>query len=518
MASIPQFGYADENGRHAISSDGSRIIWDEKTSQREHLYLSDTVKNETLRIDSANTGAPPPEGIPDAPQFMTASSDASRVFFLDGERLTADSTSIKESGHRDLYEYDLAAPLGERLTDLTVDEHAGEHADVAMVTGASENGSYVYFTAEGALAPGVTPGHCGDNNPQPGDTRLCNLYVRHEGTTRFIAGLSANDFPEWSQYLVGLPARVSPDGRWLAFMSDRNLTGYDATDAVTGRSDEEVYLYDASTGKLVCASCNPTGARPVGVESGSAQLVSHSLRPFGEGQGIAASIPPWTPFAGSETRYQSRYLSDSGRLFFDSSDALVPQDVNGTQDVYQYEPPGVGDCSSSMTTFSGASGGCVAPVSSGTANEESAFLDASETGGDVFFLTSSKLSPQDFDDALDIYDARECGTPSRCLPSPPVPPPPCSTGDSCKPSSSPQPAAFGSPASATFSGVGNVSAPGTTPIVKPRGLTRAQRLARALRACHRKRGKRRASCQRQAKARYGAKQLRKANATKRGRG
>ena len=45
--------------------------------------------------------------------------------------------------------------------------------------------------------------------------------------------------------------------------------------------------------------------------------------------------------------YQSRYLSDSGRLFFDSSDALVPQDANGTEDVYEYEPAGVGSCTSS---------------------------------------------------------------------------------------------------------------------------------------------------------------------------
>ena len=43
--------------------------------------------------------------------------------------------------------------------------------------------------------------------------------------------------------------------------------------------------------------------------------------------------------------YESRVLSDSGRLFFDSSDGLVPQDVNGREDVYEYEPGGVGSCS-----------------------------------------------------------------------------------------------------------------------------------------------------------------------------
>ena len=40
--------------------------------------------------------------------------------------------------------------------------------------------------------------------------------------------------------------------------------------------------------------------------------------------------------------YQQRYLSDDGRLFFNSFDSLVPQDTNGKADVYEYEPAGVG--------------------------------------------------------------------------------------------------------------------------------------------------------------------------------
>ena len=509
-------GVSRIQARHAISDDGSRIIWGESEAAlraQRHLYLRDTVKGETVRIDTPNTGAPLPEaGEPDVPVFQIASSDASRIFFSDGERLTADATSIKPDGHEDLYEFNLNAPLGARLTDLTVDEHAGEHANVGAVLGASEDGSYVYFTADGALAPGAAPGQC---KIQPCNR---NLYLRHDGATRFIAGLStAEDAPSFNGALDSSTARVSPNGRWLAFMSSRSLTGYDTTDAISGLPDEEVYLYDASTSKLVCASCNPTGARPVGVKYGTALLVAAD-RVFRNDQWIAANIPPWTRYALSSALYQSRYLSDSGRLFFDSNDALVPQDVNATQDVYEYEPPGVGGCVSSSVTFSERSGGCVSPVSSGTSNEESAFLDASETGGDVFFLTDAKLLSQDYDNAFDIYDARECGTPSRCLPVAPPPPPPCSTGDSCKPSPSPQPAIFGSPASATFSGAGNVSASGTTPVVKPKGLTRAQKLAGALRACRRKGGKRRESCRRHARALYGAKQSRKANATQRGRG
>src|SRR6185437_6077035 len=98
----------------------------------------------------------------------------------------------------------------------------------------------------------------------------CDLYVHHAGTTRLIAVLSGADAPDWSYELNKLTARVSPDGRWLAFMSQRPLTGYDNHDANSDKLDEEVYLYDATAsagaGAVVCASCDPTGARPIGVE------------------------------------------------------------------------------------------------------------------------------------------------------------------------------------------------------------------------------------------------------------
>ena len=64
-------------------------------------------------------------------------------------------------------------------------------------------------------------------------------------------------------------ARVSPDGQWLAFMSELPLTGYDNHDAVSGKPDEEVYLLRRAGWALVCASCDPTGARPHGERYGN---------------------------------------------------------------------------------------------------------------------------------------------------------------------------------------------------------------------------------------------------------
>ena len=54
------------------------------------------------------------------------------------------------------------------------------------------------------------------------------------------------------------------------------------------------------------------------------------------------------------------------------------------ENVYEYEPAGVGSCES-------PTGGCVALLSSGSSPNESAFLEATPSGDDVFFLTAAQL-------------------------------------------------------------------------------------------------------------------------------
>lgn len=510
--------------RHAISEDGSRVVFSGESEGHKGLLLRDMIKRETVTLDPVQGGVGNGEGV-----FQIASRDASRVFFTSSAQLTSDSGGKFGNSFEDLadlYECEIVEVGGKltcKLSDLTP-LTGGESADVSEVLGASEDGSYVYFVASGALAEGaVHGGRCRELERQDFSGR-CNLYVRHAGVTKLVATLSTEDrFDFEANWLT---SRVSPDGRWLTFMSALNLTGSSPRDAVAGQPDEQVYLYDAAgAGHLVCASCSPSGARPVGIDSGSAEaglLVKYPWGSLGGGiyQGLAANIPAWTPMSPSKLRYQSRALSDGGRLFFNSNDALVPQDVNGTWDVYEYEPPGVGSCSTSSATFSERSDGCVDLVSSGTSAEESVFMDASADGSDVFFLTEAKLSASDFDTALDVYDAHECTAAAPCFPTAAPLPPPCDTGDACKASPTPQPAIFGTPSSATFSGAGNVVQPAPAKAVKrkAKGLTRAQKLTRALRVCRRKQGKGRTVCERRAKARYRAKGSRKANATKKGRG
>lgn len=448
----------------------------------------------------SNSGVPGSRSCPPilicGPEFVGATPDLSHIFLDSSVALTPEKIG-------ELYEW-----AGGKLKASS----RGELPSPRDLT--SEDGSWVYSFSSEVLAPGGVAAGC-----------ACNLYVSHNGTTKLVAVLSGEDYPDWSPEEIPRQrtARVSPNGRWIAFMSQRELTGYNNHDAVSGKPDEEVYLYDAEAnggdGKLVCASCDPTGARPLGVEENhDFGTLASGVKVWEKGSWLAANIPGWIEYKLGSALYQSRYLSDSGRLFFNSSDALVPQDVNGTEDVYEYEPPGVGDCTGTSVTFGVRSGGCVGLISSGSSAEESAFLDASGSGGDVFFLTEAKLSSLDYDTALDVYDAHECTSAAPCFVTPAASPPACDTEASCRAAPTPQPAIFGSPSSSTFSGAGNVIPSVSGSVVKARSLTRAQKLARALRACGEKRlGRRRVVCRRQARARYAARRSSKANA-KTGRG
>jgi hypothetical protein len=482
----------DERG--ALSLDGSRVILTEPTTG--DIFMRDVPREKTIQLNVAEAAcAAELKCSSGGGEFQVASADGAKVFFtnVSGGRSHRLLKSSGDAGS-DLYECEMVEAGGElqcRLSDIA--------REALGVLGASEDGSYLYFVAESVLTEGAAAG-------EP------NLYVDHDGAIELVTTLSQADLHDWANDVRELSARVSPDGGWAEFMSQRSLTGYDNLDAVSGKPDAEVYLYSAAQERLVCASCNRTGARPTGVqyaslEPGNGGLTGGPRGVWQSGAWVAANVPGWTQFRSDGSADQPRYLSDSGRLFFNSGDALVPQDVNGTEDVYEYEPPGVGSCTAASVTFSERSGGCVGLISAGTSAEESGFLEAGESGGDVFFLTFSKLQPQDYDNALDVYDAHECMSTTPCYPTPVPTPAACATADACRAAPTPQPPIFGDPSSATFSGAGNVSQGSggeSTATPKKKSLTRAQKLTKALKACRKKPKRKRPACAKRARARYGA--------------
>jgi hypothetical protein len=534
--------------RNAVSDDGSRVIY----VQGGDLFSRDTVDNTSVQVDLAEPGCPSCTS-GGRPAYQDASSDGSRIFFTDTARLTADAgAETAEKGKRDLYECHIVDEGAESkcaLTDLTPKSGGGESADVVgLMIGSSEDGSWAYFVANGVLenagvpVAGAVRGNCIGEAGRP--NARCNLYVRHDGVTSLVAVLAGADRSDWGvnsdeSGLELLVARVSPNGHWLAFMSNDEPTGYDSHDVVSGERDEEVYLYSTETNAVVCASCNPTGALPQGerfriegTETYSMPLITRGG--WEQSTWLSASLPGWTPHRLGQASYQSRFLENNGRLYFDSDDALVPTDENKNWDVYQYEPVGVGSCVDTSRTFNEASRGCIDAISPGTTDGESDFVDASATGGsegegnegggDVFFVTASKLAPQeDTDDALDVYDARECTTAEPCATPAAEQPKGCASVDGCRGAPPAPPAVFNSPASSLFAGPGND--PAIKVVTKPQTKTAAQirkeRLAKALKACRAKKNRQlRKNCEKTARKRYAAKTAAKrpVSATKRGAG
>jgi hypothetical protein len=544
-----QFEHFDEVGSptrleagdtwHAVSSDGSRVFF---TAGEGHtgasvgqLYVRENpmspvedclVSGDACTVEvskSQKTDGTGPE-VTQPAYYRDANKTGTRVFFTSRAELTNEAYTGPKDNSANLYEYNVETGT---LTDLTVD-NAEDGAAVLGLATASEDGSYLYFVANGVLASGAKRGNCKEEEYEAlTGEHTCSLYVDHYSGGKWeikfittltggdISALPVGDETDWADYEAGAggslthdfgpvqhTVRVTPDGTTLAFESERPLTGYDNERAEPGECDHsggdgerqgetgrcrEVYLYDVESGShpptLVCASCDPSGARPVG----PAELGGTEEDP--------------TSLAGASAFYLPRNLSEGGgRLFFQSLDPLMAHDSNGKLDVYEWEAAGEGSC--------GQAGGCVYPVSDVAGDFESHFMDASPNGDDVFLATADQMLPSDTDTRVDVYDARVGG-------GFPVstPPPVCDNGDSCKPPVLPQPSIFAASGSATFSGLGNPASPPSPSAVvkpKPKALTRAEKLATALRACRKDKRKRsRASCERQAKKQYGSSKIKK---------
>jgi Tol biopolymer transport system component len=294
-------------------------------------------------------------------------------------------------------------------------ELAGAADGVVAVLGTNEtgpDGSYVYFVSKEAL-PGENQA---GQKPAEGQD---NLYVYEPDTgtggsrIAFITDLRGGEADDWAATAGSRVSSITPDGRALTFTSRENLTGKPYPE----EGEEEVYVYDTNEGGLFCASCRA--------------------------QASGGHFP-----SSASRVYTYRHISEDGdEVFFDSGAPLVASDVNGRQDVYEWQRDGSGECTEAD--------GCVYMLSGGV--EDSAYLlDASVSGNDVFFVARQKLVPEDETENAVLYDARVHG---RL----PVGPPEC-TGTGCQGVPSPPPT-FATPASVTFDGVGNFEPP-PTPVVK----------------------------------------------------
>ncbi len=458
------WGQGESNGstHNAVSSDGSKILftapappiagfegigcWNRTATPQENppqLYMRLNGAS-TVDVSAPEPGVKDPDGLR-AALYVGASSDDSKVFFITKTELTKGAVELGLHPP-ELYEYNTDAAEGQRLVRVSGGESGIAEGNVDFVGAISSDGSAVYFAAFGKLARGASALKEGEG---------ANLY-RYDtltGKTTYIARINGNDYPLRSGEtgiwyggelpLVGttrptvlaLSSRANwyatANGQYLVFGSDLPLTGYDSTKApgvectnfypggATPEQCVELFRYNAKAEEngeppIVCVSCGPPDMRPID----DAYFTRGALdTPSGEPQ---------------------RSISEDGDVFFETSNALVPQTTSGTVHVYEWH------------------NGAISLISSANDTSNAYFLGASPDGSNVFIGTHAQLAPQDTDSSGDVYDARIDGgfvgvTPPLC------------TGTGCQgvPAAPP---IFATPSSVTFDGIGNF--PASRPPVK----------------------------------------------------
>jgi len=421
----PEQCYTATGEEDTVSRDGSRIVFQSPVdgSAPAQLYMR---KNATSTVwisepETSPGNSEPPQKV----SFNRASPDDKHVLFTSADRLTANDpgAAVAPMG---LYEYsDGSEP--DKESNLTFIARIDPEYSEYQVTAVSDDGSRVYFYSK---VPNVT---------LPG----AGFLLWDSGHIRALALPTAQP---------GEVARASADGTIYAYFGS-------VFARLTNSVYHPLYVYDERNNSVKCVSCPQTGALAVS---------DVTIYPISSG-GAAPLL---------NLIYQPRFVTNNGRyVFFNTADALVPQDTNGVYDGYEYN----------------TETGKLSLLAPGSTEYGVSFAAANDEGTNVFLTTQDKLSRSDVDNAVDIYDARIDGG----LPEPPPPPASCA-GDECQGLPSPAPA-FNTASS--FNGLGNVvfASPGKA---KSRSSAHHKHATKRLRGCHKRDGRRRLRCQANTRRRH----------------
>jgi hypothetical protein len=430
--------------RAAVSADGSKVFFTIhgsfascRTPAIQRVWAkvgaADPIDLSESRCDDGNCGAAA------VAHFAGAARDGSRVYFttqqklVNGDQDTSDKT--------DLYEYDFNA-TGEKLRPVTASlDPAGAGFIGGGVTRISDDGSHVYFVANGrplagANARGVAPQAGGQN-----------LYAYHreagdaEGTTTFVGALDPGEMTANAQR----DAKASSgSGRFLLFASTANLTG----EKQPGDTFSDLYRYDARNDELRRIWSNDPAHNGASRVAGTGYMgVFESMGAQGGGFQIT-----WQGRGG-------RQISDDGAtIAFDTKEPLSPWDANAQYDVYLWRA-NTGRLTMLTDGYADAPRGP-------NANALSNLQGMSRSGNSIFLTSYRPLLAAASSGQTSAFVVRVNGG----FPDAPKPPPVCA-GDSCQ---GPETVSPGSPEIGTGkdAGSGNVPAVarGEVSVVRPKAV------------------------------------------------
>ncbi len=416
----------------AVSDDGSHILMSTLApGETTHLYMR---VDDAITYDvSGGLGA----------KFIAMTTDGKKVVFTSKFQLTSDDTDSSI----DMYEWSEDTNSLVRVSQGNGNGNV-DKCNTGWIAGC---GVEAIIGQRPELDNLISP-RTGDayfyspeqlDASDPGVLNERNLYVYRDGEVRYVATFPGDTRVYRSQ--------ISPDGDHAAFLTDAQLTGYD------NHGWREMYTFDPETGMIRCASCIPDGTPP-------------TIMRF-EPPGFRA-INKTADVLASES---GPFMANDGRVAFTTSDALVPQDTDGVEDVYEFvdsRPRLISSGTSQRSVFEGNA--IYPPAYTGLES-------FSANGVDLYFSTYDTLTPQDHNGPfIKFYDARTNG-------GFPIPPPlqPCVAADECHGTGSATPA---EPQVGTGADLGAGGNERPAPSKKARKARRGRKRACSKR-CHRRRAR-----------------------------
>lgn len=276
-----------------------------------------------------------------------------------------------------------------------------DHPDGVAFLGASEDGETVVYRTLSAAS---------------------QLIVRHDGQDHLIGTLTPLD----TVYLYDVVASTRPDKRGLRVSSDGSVVVFASFGGFDGAPimNRQVFRWSSEDG----------------VEWISKRQDGGPVANFAQLGNFSTPVPGLPRVAVGDQYFQGanigRVIAEGGeRIYFETQEALVEEDVNGRIDVYEWRD------------------GEVRLVTPGTQDDDAYYFDNSPDGKTVFFATGSRVIPElDRTHFRELYASRVNGgfelpeTPQECK------------GDACRGAAAKPPArpAVGSTA---FDGDGNVKEP-----------------------------------------------------------
>jgi hypothetical protein len=400
--------------------------------------------------------------------FEGASENGEKVFFTSTQKLTNDATDLTAGGNAaedgggcpvsgsgcNLYEYDFAQQEHERLTLV-----AGGAEDVRGVTGIAEDGSRVYFIAEGEV-PGSGENEF-QHKPVPGKP---NLYVYDTGTgaTAFIATLSGADGQDWQRRFFRPVEVTGEGGRFLLFASSAAGVTPDQT---SGEGVVvQLFEYDAVTGELVRVTQGEEGYDDNGNGATGIEPENISL--------IAKTVGSVNDFKSTTNRLN---ISEDGKtVVFETAGELSqrarPASSQGCYSVYEFHSEGPISTGKVRLLSDGHD---VQPYKGEYCGAKFLPGGMDGDGSNVLIQTGDPLLSSDVDGGQsDVYDVRVDGG------FPPASSSASCEGGGCESATSSSPlSVFGAPASAIVTGGGGNLSPSAT-VVAPAPSSSVRKVVR----------------------------------------